>query len=71
MSEEPANVEIDDDEWLARFILYSRWIRGSDNTVKQDAFIPPQDSELSVTRHLDLSEEELWQAGQVVANTRP
>jgi len=71
MSEEPANVEIDDDEWLARFILYSRWIRGSDNTVKQDAFIPPQNSELSVTRHLDLSEEELWQAGQVVANTRP
>jgi hypothetical protein len=70
MSEEPVNEKIVDDEWLARFILYSRWIRSSDNTVKQDAFIPPQDSELSVTRHLDLSEAELWKTGQAVANTR-
>lgn len=60
---------VQDDELLARFIVSARWIR-SDNTIKQDAFRPPSDLELSVTRHTDISIEELWQLGKYVAEKR-
>lgn len=59
------------EEWLARFITSSRWIRASDQTVKQDAFIPHPYPDLSVTRHKNLSVEELWRIGQDVADRRP
>jgi hypothetical protein len=61
---------IADDEWLARFILSRDRIR-SDQTVKPDAFIPYPWPDLSVTRHLELSENELWEAGQEIADSRP
>ena len=57
---------ITEDELLARFIVYSRWVR-SDSTVKSDAFIPPPNLELSVTHHLGLSERSLWDIGNSVA----
>lgn len=60
-----------DDECLARFILFSKWIRRSDQTVKPDAFIPYPYPDLSVTRHIDLSVEALWKMGQDVADARP
>ena len=60
-----------DEEQLARFILYSKWIRSSDQTARPDAFIPHPYPDLSVTRHLNLSEEALWKAGQHVADARP
>jgi hypothetical protein len=56
---------IDNSELLARFVTSSGWIRG-DQTVKQDAFIPPPDAELSVTRHIGLSESQIWGIGQGV-----
>ena len=62
---------VTDDEWLARFILFRNWIRTSDRTVKPDAFIPHPYPDLSVTRHKNLSESELWQIGQGVADVRP
>jgi hypothetical protein len=55
------------DERLARFITVEKWIR-ADHTVRQDAFIPPKDLNLSVTRHLHMSQEQLWQIGQAVAD---
>lgn len=58
-------------EDVARFILFGRWIRTSDQTVKKDAFIPPHSLELSVTRHKDISMSELWRIGQTVAAARP
>jgi len=58
------------DELLARYIIYSKWIRSSDQAVKQDAFIPP-DSELSVTRHLGLTEEAIWIIGEKIAESIP
>jgi hypothetical protein len=58
------------DEWMARFILFSHWIRKSDRSVRPDAFIPHLSS-LSVIRHIDLSEVELWQIGQEIADKRP
>ena len=57
---------VDPDEWLARFIYYQRYIR-QDRTVRADAFIPYPYPDLSVTRHLQLSEAELWRIGRDVA----
>lgn len=54
------------DERLARFILQRSHLR-QDWTVKPDAFIPHPRHELSVTRHLHLSEHELWYIAQRVA----
>jgi len=55
---------IEDSESLARFILYSRWYRKEDKSVKSDAFIPYPHNELSVTRTKDLSENELMEIGK-------
>ena len=62
---------IDDEEKLARFVLFSKWIRSSDGTVKPDAFIPHPYPDLSVTRHIGLSDDALWRIGQAVVNKRP
>ncbi|MGH8728206.1 MAG: hypothetical protein ACREV9_08630 [Burkholderiales bacterium] len=60
-------------EQLARFILFSKWIRSSEpvKTVKPDAFIPHPYPDLSVTRHKNLSEQKLWRIGQDIASARP
>lgn len=56
------------DELLARYITSSRWFRQQDQTVKQDAFIPPENPlELSVTRHSTLIEDDIWRIGRSVA----
>ena len=62
---------IADDEKLARFILFSKLIRRSDQTVRPDAFIPHPYEELSVTRHRRLSDKKLWDIGKSVARKRP
>jgi len=62
---------VSEDEWMARFILFRHWIRKSDPRVRPDAFIPHPYPDLSVTRHMDLSEAELWQIGQAIADKRP
>ncbi len=54
------------EEWLARFVHYQRYIR-QDQTVRADAFIPHPYPDLSVTRHLRLSEAELWRIAHGVA----
>lgn len=58
---------ITDNEVLARFVLYSRFIRTSDQTVRHAAFLPPFDFNLSVTRHKELSTQQIWDAGKNVA----
>ena len=56
------------DELLARYVTSSRWFRKQDLTVKQDAFIPPEDPlELSVTRQITFTEDDIWRIGKVVA----
>lgn len=69
MSEETETTAIADKEILARFVLFSGWLRGG-NKVKPDAFMPPRNLELSVTRQLDLSQEDLWQIGRRIAELR-
>jgi len=61
---------VHDDELLARFILFSGWLR-KDQTVRPDGFIPHPYPDLSVTRHCGLSESQLWQIGQDAADARP
>ena len=58
--------EISADELVSRFIRSRHWIRASGDTVKPDAFMPPSDLNLSVTRHVGLSEQLLWKIGQEV-----
>lgn len=71
MNDEGGRSSVTSDEQLARFILFGDWVRKSNKTVKQDAFIPHPHPDLSVTRHKNLSEQELWQAGQGIADARP
>ena len=60
---------ISHDEFLARYITSSKWYRKKDQTVKQDAFIPPENPlELSTTRHLNLSENEIWDVGNEIVS---
>lgn len=58
---------LSEDEMLARFVLKREWIRKIDGTIKQDAFIPPKDLQLSVTRHAGISTEQLIETGKSVA----
>ena len=55
-----------DNEIVTRFILFSRWIR-SDGTVKQDAFIPDERLELSVTRCSGVPDREIRDIAEGVA----
>jgi len=67
MSDNDASDTVASDERLSRYILQRNHIRKSDNTVKQDAFIPHPHEDLSVTRHLDLDQEAIWSIGEEVA----
>lgn len=68
---DPSHVPpVDAEEFLARFILFSRHFRALNNTVKPDAFIPHPQSALSVTRHREASDNELGNEGERVAKIR-
>jgi hypothetical protein len=56
---------VPDAELLARFVTFRSRVR-SDGTVKHDAWMPPKDLELSVTRHASLGEGEIWSRGHDV-----
>jgi len=65
---DPQNVPgVEFNEVLARFVLSSSHIRNSDNTIKSDAFIPHPYTDLSVTRHRDAAEAEIWNVGAGIA----
>ena len=67
---DPENVPpIADDELLARFATQSKQYRKSDHTVNQNLFIPHPRNELSVTRHRDATQEEIWLVAHGVAET--
>lgn len=68
---DPGDVpEVNGQELLARYVLFRSHIRGSDMTLKPDAFMPPPNLELSVTRHLMASNKEIWHVGESVAEQR-
>ncbi len=68
---DPCDVpDIEPKEMLARFILSSRHIRRGDETIKPDAFVPHPRDELSVTRHRNATDNEVWDAGRAVAEVQ-
>jgi hypothetical protein len=71
VSDVETSPSIKNEELLARFITSSKWFRQSNQTVKQDAFIPYPYPDLSVTRHKSLSEPEIWKIGQEISDARP
>ncbi len=67
---DPQNVpEIHKDEVLARFVLSRSHLRAN-KTLKANAFLPPPKGGLSVVRHKDATEVELWSIGEHVATAR-
>jgi hypothetical protein len=60
-------LEVGENELLARFIMQSSGRWRADGTVKPEAFMPHPSVELSVTRHLGLSEPQVWETGHTVA----
>jgi hypothetical protein len=59
---------VQDTELLARYVVYSKHVRTSDSSLKPDAFMPLPYQELSVTRHLMATDDELWAVGERVAS---
>ena len=55
---------VEDNEMLSRYIVYKRWVR-NDKTVRQDAFMPPPNLQLSVTRQLGLDDDDIWSFGKL------
>ena len=60
---------IPDNELLSRFIVYKRW--APKGRIKQNAFMPDKDLTLSVTRHLNLSQEDIWRYGRLAEGAPP
>ena len=61
---------VDSDELLARYILSRSHFSRQTGRVKASAFMPARDGELSVTRHRDATQDELWQVGLGIALSR-
>lgn len=71
MSKGPlAAVPVEDGERLARFVFTERYVSKKDGKVKPEALRPYPWAELSVSRHCDLTPDELWQLGRDVAEER-
>lgn len=60
---------VDPDETVARYIINKRNVR-ADKSIKPDEFIPYSYVDLSVNRHRDCTEDEIWHFGQQVAAQR-
>ncbi|HOF33646.1 MAG TPA: hypothetical protein PK624_06900 [Spirochaetota bacterium] len=64
------NTPVTPNEMLARFVFQSKHFRSSDNTVKPECFMPHPHQDMSVTRHRDIDESELWKLGSNAAAER-
>jgi len=67
-----ADVPVKDDERLARIIMVKKhvWEKEGRFFAEPEAFLPHSRVELSVIRHRDLTEDELWNIGRDVASMR-
>ncbi|MFQ3584962.1 MAG: hypothetical protein SNJ85_08555 [Cyanobacteriota bacterium] len=64
---DPTNIPpVEDTELLARYVMQSSHFR-ADQSIKPNLFVPHPYQELSVTRHRDATEAEIWQVGVNVA----
>jgi hypothetical protein len=55
------------DETLARYATQSKHFRSSDHTARPEMFMPHPYRDLSVTRHREATEPEIWEVGASVA----
>ena len=63
-----ANVpDVDSQEMLARYVFSKSHISREKRRIKPNAFMPPMNLELSVTRHRDTTEAEIWTIGDDTA----
>ncbi len=68
---DPDNVpDVEQDEMLARFVLEKKLIYYEDKSAKPRLFYPYKYVELSVNRHRDCIESEVWEFGFGVAKFR-
>ena len=65
-----ADVPVEDGEQLARMILTEKHVRKESMTLKPAAFLPFSRVELSVIRHREITETELWKIGRDVSAKR-
>jgi hypothetical protein len=64
---DPANVPaVAVDETVTRYLMFGKWYR-ADETIKYEAFMPPDNLELSITRLRAATDSELWEIGRQVA----
>jgi hypothetical protein len=69
MNDQTVPETVSNNEVLARYLVYGRWIR-ADLTPKPEAFIPHPYPDLSVTRHVGLTEPAIWNIGRWIAQRR-
>jgi hypothetical protein len=68
---DPSNIPpVEETEVLSRYVLQSNLFRKSEGTPKPGLFMPHPRQELSVTRHKDATQDELWQVGKDVVKQR-
>ncbi len=68
---DPGNVpDVDAEEMTARFVVSKRHINRQTLTLKADAFVPHPYEALSVTRLIEITEDEIWAVGRNVAAAR-
>lgn len=68
---DPSNVpDVEGSETLSRYVLQGKHFRNNDNTAKPELFMPHPHQDLSVTRHRDATEYDLWEFGTEVARKR-
>ena len=69
-----ADVPVENDEHLARMILTDKYVVKDTKTGKQkpkaEAFLPFSHVTLSVIRHREITEPELWEIGREVSSKR-
>ncbi len=68
---DPANVpDVDYQEMTARFVVSKRHVNRQTLTLKANAFVPHPYEELSVTRLIEITEDEIWEVGNHIAAAR-
>ena len=68
---DPTNVPaVEPNELLARYIFSDRHFSRENRRVKAGAFMPAPDGAISVTRHREATQEEVWHVGETIARLR-
>lgn len=69
MTNENINPFVSSDELITRFVFQSNWFRKADKTITHNAFMPRPEPhlDLSVTRCINISQDEIFRIGNEIA----